>query len=171
MHFSTSRPGKTNENFGTIFGIRNYVSKTYKHTKFGWNWFTGSAATQWWNFTVFLTFAIFPYNYAFGVRSVVHLPSDAVLHCGALNITSVVITTVTPHRLISVVRRSWTRKAVLGRWWNAWSSQLRQCPARNTVYCSLRNNFPLHGHLLLYRLDLNWMTELNWIHHNHEFNA
>ena len=36
----------------SLFGIRNYVGETYKHIKFGWDRFTGGAATQWWIVTV-----------------------------------------------------------------------------------------------------------------------
>ena len=43
---------KTNGNCRTNFGIRNSVSETYKHTKFGWDRFSDGAATQLWNFTV-----------------------------------------------------------------------------------------------------------------------
>jgi len=35
MRFLTSRPGKTNEYFGTKLGKRDYVGKIYKLTKFG----------------------------------------------------------------------------------------------------------------------------------------
>ena len=52
MHFSTYRPEITNDNFRTVFGIRNDVGETYKHIKFGWDQFSGGAATQWWNVTV-----------------------------------------------------------------------------------------------------------------------
>ena len=52
MRFSTCRPGKTNENFRTIFGIRDEVGETYKYMRFRWDRFTGGAATQRWNVTV-----------------------------------------------------------------------------------------------------------------------
>ena len=42
MRFSTCRLGKTNGKSRTIFGIRNNVGKTYKHTNFGWDRFTGA---------------------------------------------------------------------------------------------------------------------------------
>ena len=47
MRFATCRPEKPIENFQAIFGILNYVDKTYKYIKVGSDRFTGGTATQW----------------------------------------------------------------------------------------------------------------------------
>jgi len=49
MRFSTSRPGKTNAQFGTKLGRRDYVGQFYKLTKFGADRLRNSASTWWWN--------------------------------------------------------------------------------------------------------------------------
>jgi len=48
--FSTSRPGKTNEYFGSKLGRRDYVGKIY--TKFGADRLRNGASTWWWNITI-----------------------------------------------------------------------------------------------------------------------
>jgi len=45
MHFSTSRPGKTNEYFETKLGRRDYVGKIYKLTKFAADRLRNDSAT------------------------------------------------------------------------------------------------------------------------------
>jgi len=52
MRFSTSRPGKTNEYFGTKLFRRDDVGKIYKLTKFGADRLPNGASTWWWNITV-----------------------------------------------------------------------------------------------------------------------
>jgi len=56
MHFSTSRPGKTNEYFATELGRRYYVSKIYK---LGADRLWNGASTWWWNITVLLLSCLF----------------------------------------------------------------------------------------------------------------
>jgi len=45
MRFSTSRPGKTNEYFGTKLGGRDYVDKIQNLTKFGADQLRNGAST------------------------------------------------------------------------------------------------------------------------------
>jgi len=52
MGFSTSRPGKTNEYFGTKLGRRDYVGEIYKLIKFGADRLRNGACTWWCNITV-----------------------------------------------------------------------------------------------------------------------